>query len=266
MRRGLGLILTGHGPAAPSIRCSRTRSTSATTSSTGRHSRAEGVFDPVVELDFFAAAQRIIQDRCKRYSDDTMLERLSALFSARGQLSGLIIDEAEDMPSSSAYRSRFGSLVRAYELIGYSPARDYRFIEINRALRAMHSDVVDETVAGIEAAGGSVEIDQETDLLHVNGEFTASVVISRCFELPSGASRWKIRLDAGLRPDISIAVRMAPQNTGALDYYLLPQIDLGQLARVNLAEANRVHLDAYRFDSLQALFYLSRRHELRVAA
>jgi DNA invertase Pin-like site-specific DNA recombinase len=135
--------------------------------------RAEGVFEPVVELDFFAAAQRIIQDRCKRYSDDVLLERLSSLFARRGQLSGLIIDETEDMPSSSAYRSRFGSLVRAYELIGYSPARDYRFIEINRALRAMHAGVVAETVAGIEAVGGSVEIDRETDLLHVNREFTA---------------------------------------------------------------------------------------------
>lgn len=80
--------------------------------------RAEGVFEPIVEPDFFAAAQRIIQDRCKRYSDDALLERLSSLFSERGQLSGLIIDEAEDMPSSSAYRTRFGSLVRAYELIG----------------------------------------------------------------------------------------------------------------------------------------------------
>ena len=59
---------------------------------------------------------------------------------------------------------------------------------------------------------------------------------------------------------------MAPQNSSALDYYLLPQIDLGQLARVSLAEANGVQLDAYRFDSLDALFYLSRRHELRVAA
>lgn len=228
--------------------------------------RAEGVFDPIVEFDFFAAAQRIIQDRCKRYSDEALLERLSALYTERGQLSGLIIDETEEMPSSSAYRHRFGSLVRAYELIGYSPARDYRFIEINRTLRAMHSDIVAETLRGIEAVGGSVELDHETDLLSINREFTASIVISRCFELPSGALRWKIRLDAGLRPDISIAVRMGPQNTSRLDYYLLPRIDLGSVPRVSLAEANASNLDTYRFESLESLFYLSRRHQLRAAA
>jgi DNA invertase Pin-like site-specific DNA recombinase len=156
--------------------------------------RAEGVFEPIVEPDFFAAAQRIIQDRSKRYSDDALLERLAGLFAEKGYLSGLIIDETENMPSSSAYRHRFGSLVRAYKLIGFSPARDYRFIEINRALRAMHGDVVRETVRGIEEAGGQVVVDQETDLLLINYEFTAAIVIARCFERPSGALRWKIRL------------------------------------------------------------------------
>ena len=49
---------------------------------------------------------------------------LKALLEARGALSGMIIDEIEDMPSASAYRSRFGSLLRAYQLIGYQPAVD----------------------------------------------------------------------------------------------------------------------------------------------
>lgn len=210
--------------------------------SPGEWVRAEGVFEPIVEPDFFAAAQRIIQDRCKRYSDDALLERLAGLFAEKGYLSGLIIDETEDMPSSSAYRHRFGSLVRAYQLIGFSPARDYRFIEINRALRAMHGDVVRETVRGIEDAGGQVAIDQETDLLLINQEFTAAIVIARCFERPSGALRWKIRLDAGLRPDISIAVRMERGNAAARDYYLLPRIDLGQLSNLRVAELTTLSL------------------------
>ncbi|WP_300983940.1 hypothetical protein [Roseicyclus sp.] len=39
------------------------------------------------------------------------------------------------MPSSSAFRNRFGSLLRAYQMIGYEPERDYRYVEINRVLR-----------------------------------------------------------------------------------------------------------------------------------
>ena len=37
------------------------------------------------------------------------------------------------MASSSTFRQRFGSLVRAYALIGYAPAKDFRYIETNRA-------------------------------------------------------------------------------------------------------------------------------------
>ena len=77
--------------------------------------RHDAAFEPIVEQDFFEAAQRIIQDRSRRYSDQELLERLSAIFSEKGWLSGLIIDEMDDMPSSSTFRHRFGSLVRAYQ-------------------------------------------------------------------------------------------------------------------------------------------------------
>ena len=228
--------------------------------------RADGAFEPIVEADFFAAAQRIINDRCRRYSDDEMLERLTHLFGQKGWLSGLVIDEAEDMPSSSVYRHRFGSLIRAYQLIGYSPGRDYRYIEVNRALRDMHPGVVAGAVAEIRRLGGGVEQDPKTDLLRVNEEFTASIVVVRAFRTPSGLLRWKIRLDTGLRPDISVAVRMDAENRQARDYYLLPWIDVGQSPLVKLAEDNGVFLDAYRFETLDPLFYLSRRHNLRSAA
>ncbi len=53
-------------------------------------------------------------------------------------MSGILITETDEMPSPAGYRHRFGSLVRAYELIGYTPDRGYGFIEINGALRQMH--------------------------------------------------------------------------------------------------------------------------------
>ncbi|MGZ3278031.1 MAG: recombinase family protein, partial [Caulobacteraceae bacterium] len=183
--------------------------------------RADGAFEGIVELDFFEAAQRIIEDRSRRFSDQELLDRLSDLLAQKGWLSGLVIDEVEDMPSSSTFRHRFGSLVRAYQLVGYSPGRDYRYIETNRALRALHPDVVDQVIHDIGAAGGQVQRDPVSDLLHINEEFSASVVIVRCHTTAAGNHRWKIRLDVGLRPDITVAVRMQSNNTAARDYYLL---------------------------------------------
>ena len=100
------------------------------------------------------------------------LELLTHLQTEKGWLSGLVIDEADNMPSSSVYRTRFGSLVRAYQLIGYSTGRDYRYIDINRTLRDMHPGIVAQTTNEIRRLGGEVERDPKTDLLHINREFT----------------------------------------------------------------------------------------------
>lgn len=227
--------------------------------------RAEGAFEAIVERDFFDAAQRIIRERSQRFSDEQLLEQLSALLAQKGWLSGLVIDEVEDMPSSSTFRHRFGSLLRAYELIGYSTGRDYRYIETNRALRAMHPGVIDQVVCDVRAAGGTVTRDAETDLLSINDEFCASIVIVRCQETETGRLRWKIRLDQGLRPDITIAVRMAPENQAIRDYYLLPWLDAGATPILKLSPDNGVLLDAYRFDTLDAFFDLVRRTELVAA-
>src|SRR5207248_5171319 len=143
--------------------------------------RGDSAFAPIVDPILFDAVRQIIQGRSRRFPDQEMLERLATLLKHTGWLSGFVIDERDDMPSTSAYRTRFGSLLRAYKLVGYSPGRDYEYIEINRVLRTMHPEVVAHTIGAIERLGGAVRVDPTTDLLTVNEEFTASIVISRSF-------------------------------------------------------------------------------------
>jgi DNA invertase Pin-like site-specific DNA recombinase len=223
--------------------------------------RHDGAFDAIVDAETFEAAQKIIGERCKRYSDEELLDLLRGLLEQHGYLSGIIIDELEFGPSSSAYRSRFGSLIRAYELIGFTPERDYRYIEINRALRQMYPELIASTIRGIEVIGGRVWQDPDTDLLAVNDEFTASLCLVRCQETGAGSYRWQVRFDAGLRPDITLAIRMNQTNSGILDYYLLPRFEM-ETSKVRLAENNGVALDAYRFDTLDMLFELAARSQL----
>ncbi len=82
----------------------------------------------------------------------------------------------------------------------------------------------------------------------VNDEFTVSVAIARCQLTPAGFPRWRIRLDRGLSPDITAAVRMDHANERPLDYYLLPSIDMS-VPRLKLAEQNGLTLDGYRFET-----------------
>lgn len=227
--------------------------------------RADNAFEAVVPPEAFLAARLRIEERNRRFSDAEMLDLLRDLLAKTGWLSGIVIDEAEGMPSASAYQHRFGSLIRAYRLVGYTPPRDYSYVEINRKLRALHPGAVADTIARIEAIGGVVARDPVTDLLTINDEFTASVVIARCLHTPGGSLRWRIRLDTGLRPDITVALRMDWANQGVRDYYLLPRIALGDPS-LRLAEENGALLDAYRFDTLDFLASIAARADIRSAA
>ena len=228
--------------------------------------RGDGAFESVIDHDMFDAAQAILVHRARRFTEAELLDMLSGLLAARGTLSGLVIDEAEDMPSSSAYRHRFGSLLRAYSLVGFEPDRDYRYLETNRALRLMHPRVVAEVVAGIEAAGGTVIADPATDMLTVNQEVVLTVNVVRCQVTAAGSLRWKLRVDASLLPDITVAVRLQPGNEEVRDHYLLPTLDVGGGARIRMGEDNGVDLDAYRTDDLEPLFRLLARRPLRRTA
>lgn len=227
--------------------------------------RRDGAFEAVVPPLLFLQAQSIIAERSRHMDDDQMLELLRQTLQRHGLLSGILIDEDEEAPSSSAYRSRFGSLLRAYSLIGYTPRRDYAYLEINRALRRRHPELIEEMAAGIVSAGGWASRHTATDLLTVNGEFTTSLVIARCKPTAAGSYRWRIRFDASLNPDITVVARMDPSNRTAHDYYVFPAIDYSFETQPVL-EDNGFTLDAYRTDSLEGFYQLAGRSPLQEAA
>jgi hypothetical protein len=138
-------------------------------------------------------------------------------------------------------------------------------LEINRTLRAMHPEVVTNTIRELEERGAVVEKDQSSDLLLVNDEYTATIVLTRCRKTRAGAYRWRIRFDQLYRPDITIVVRMNGANSAALDYYLFPRIDLPKWD-VRIGEFNGATLDTYRFDTLEYFWQLARRAFIEVAA
>lgn len=224
-----------------------------------------GAFESIVPSDVFYTAQGILRARAHRYTNEELIERLRTLYQNRGFLSGLIIDETEGMPSTSVYSHRFGSLVRAYEMVGFTPDRDYRYLETNKFLRRFHPEIVNQTESQIASLGGSVRRDPATDLLRVNDEFSISLVLSRCQIPESGRNHWKVRFDTSLAPDITVAVRLDQSNQAALDYYLLPRLDFAQ-PRINLAERNPVEFESYRFDNLDYLYGMAERSRVRRAA
>lgn len=225
----------------------------------------ESAFEGIVDPAAFYTAQGIIRARSIRYSDQEMLDKLKRLYEQHGYLSGFLINENSEMPSSSSYNHRFGSLIRAYQAVGFDPGRDYAYLEINKHLRSLHPTIVMNVQQRIVALGGQIRLDPVSDLLTINNEFTASIVLARCNRLSTGTLRWKVRLDTSLKPDISIAVRMDEDNKNPLDYYLLPSIAFAT-DKVSLAVRNAVEFESFRFDNLDYFFGMAERYRIRRAA
>jgi DNA invertase Pin-like site-specific DNA recombinase len=227
--------------------------------------RRDDAFAPLVSTEQFNEALGIIHKRSQHLTDEELLERLKQLLSQWGTLSGILIDEAEDMPSSAAYRYRFGSLIRAYSLIGFEPSRDFSFIETNRVLRRFHAEQYAEILDQLRQAGAKLIHNPDNDLLTINQEFTASLVLARCWQTPSGSYRWGIRLDTSLCPDVTIAARLTPENRSILDYYLFPALD-SLSEKLRLRTDNGIVLDVYRFENLQFFMNMARRTPIEDAA
>ena len=225
--------------------------------------KKEGAFEGIVSVEVFFTAQRILAVRATRYTDEELLYRLRRLYENKGSLSGMIIAQTSDMPTTSTYIQRFGSLLKAYELIGFRPDRDIEFLEVNRRLRRLHPEIVERTQRTLAEVGGDVWRDPKTDLLHLNQELIVSLVLARCQSLPNGLQRWRIRFDpAGYAPDITLAIRLDALNESELDYYLLPILGFGESA-LQLTAQNAGEFECFRFDSLSFFYELGRRTRVR---
>lgn len=219
--------------------------------------RCENAFEAIISPEIFLQAQEIISNKCIHLSNDDLLSKLADLLKLKGKLSGMIIDEDDDMPSSSVYRNRFGGLLQAYQLINYKPKHDYDYLRINSSLREKYHVFIEQFILDISEMGCYVDYDDETKLFTINDEFKISVVISRCFANNS-KKRWKIRFERKFSYDACIVIRLNSQNVNIKDYYIFPSIEI--LERHLLFEnVNPYQIDFYRFDSLNPFLQILRR-------
>jgi DNA invertase Pin-like site-specific DNA recombinase len=225
----------------------------------------DGAFEPIISLSVFEQARSIIESRHSHLTDQELLERLRELLRERGHLSGILIDECDDMPSSACYSARFGSLTRAYTLIGWTSGRDYSYIEINRTIRRRHAEIISSILDQLLELGATVSVDPKTDLLRINSEYSASLILARCRESRTGFRRWHLRFDESLRPDIIIAARLQPGNEEIRDYFLFPRLDV-LTERLNLRSENGLVLDVYRFNNLNFFMEMAERVRIEGAA
>jgi len=225
--------------------------------------RKDSAFEGIVPLQTFLAAQEVLAERSRRLTEEELLAHLKRLYADCGTLSGFIIDQAPNLPNASTYIQRFGSLSRAYALVGFQSSHDQEFLEVNRRLRQLHPEIMTRTENMIADLGGSVQRDRKTDLLTLNDELVISLVLARCQTSQSGQQRWRIRFDpARFKPDLTVAIRLDAANACELDYYLLPRLDL-PAQEIRVHNRNSTDFECFRFDDLTFFYGMSERERLQ---
>ncbi|EPA3074495.1 recombinase family protein [Enterobacter cloacae] len=221
----------------------------------------EGFLEPIIPNDKFQVVQQIIRDRSAHLSDNEVLDYLRGKLQQHGKLSGFIIDEDPNGPSSSVISHRFGGLINAYQLIGYTPEKDYSYLIINQRLREIHSAEIKRLYDCLELKNIHATV---SGLLTVYNNLKISIVPSRCKIMKSGRLRWVVRLERSLEPDISVVLRMDQSNTAVVDFYILPHLEKIE-SLLDLKENNSFLLELFRFDDLHILTDLLSPYHMRTA-
>ncbi|MGX9148201.1 recombinase family protein [Mesorhizobium sp. 128a] len=219
--------------------------------------RAENVLEPVIDRKLFNRAQAILKTIYRRMTNDEMLAALKALLARRGALSASIVDAAPDCPPSTRFQSRFGSIVRAYELIGYQPPKSCRFIHVNRRLETKRQEVIEDIVAAVQKRGAYATHDRATDFVEINHEITVAIAVARCRVSGLGYPRWFTKADRQPMPDIFVLIRMDPGDLSVRDYLIAPAFEFA--GKRELHANNGARLDSYLFSTLEPLVALAER-------
>jgi hypothetical protein len=196
-------------------------------------------------------------------SNQEMLDALKALLARRGALSTFIIDDDPDCPPAQRYWWRFGSLGKAYELIGYQAPKNYRHISVNRRLDTVKLQVIQDFLAEVEKRGAVAAYEAETGLVWINEEITVAIAIARCRVSHFGYPRWFSKADRQPLSDIFVLIRMSPGDLTIRDYLIAP---VGEIAgKPDLHAHNGARLDSFVFPTLTPLVVLAERAAVEMA-
>ncbi|WP_271528034.1 recombinase family protein [Bradyrhizobium sp. CCBAU 25338] len=128
---------------------------------------SEGCIEPIIERDTFLKAKNIIEERRVDLNEEEMLARLRKTLVKEGRLSSAIIASTVGLPCASTYQTHFGSMMNVYRLIGYTPKRNYEFLESRPLWAEQKAKLGSQIATVIKKAGGRTV--SRAGYLRVNG-------------------------------------------------------------------------------------------------
>jgi hypothetical protein len=197
-----------------------------------------GAFEKLVDQGTFAATQGILLQRTFNKSDEELLDNLRLLLSREGRLSLRLVKDTPGMASPSTYRARFGSLRRAYQLIGYGCPKQFGPIDLRRRTQALREELI-ATLAtlfpnelSVVRLGG-----RWRSRLRLRSRLIVSVLVARSTRAWRETVQWRIDPVRHERQYVTLLARLDNESRAFLDFHVLPNIDRPRRFHISLTDS-----------------------------
>ena len=182
-------------------------------------------FAPIVTCRTFLQAQQVLTDRTINKSKEDLLAVMRSILEKEGKLNVPILRKA-GAPSATAYCNRFGSLYKAYELVGYTPSYRSEGLETRRKLRSLREALLNRIVALSRGEIQTVKLHRGhwRSLLKSGESGLVSVLIARFLPAHKYAPIWSVEPVRQESEMPTLLARLDTTNENFQDYFLFPRI------------------------------------------
>jgi DNA invertase Pin-like site-specific DNA recombinase len=186
-----------------------------------------GAFEPVVDPATFETAQQIFRDMTIHKSNEQLLQDLKTLLAREGRLSISLIENSPGLASVSAYAKRFGSVRKAYELIGHGSPEQFSLMDGRCRTVAMRDQLVQriEVMFPTEISVTRKSGRFRTMLRVQNGSLVSVLLASSVRTRKKGMIRWRVQPVPPECKFVTLLARLDESNLSFLDFHLFVDID-----------------------------------------
>lgn len=179
----------------------------------------------IIDREMFEKARRIRAIRVKRgrKSNEQRLAELKKATQKGGPLPGTQMGSWTGLSSRTTYIKRFGSLRRAYDLIG--TARPESIIRWDRGLimRQARTQVLSSIKSEVEKCGGTVDLSDMAHTFRIDGRLTGHFDLLARTQDTGGRSCWRLRMPLGEKRDVYVVGLLNDQSLQPFTYYVIPR-------------------------------------------
>jgi DNA invertase Pin-like site-specific DNA recombinase len=181
-------------------------------------------FEPIVDARTFEKAQKILYSRTVNKSNDQVLREMKEHLASKGKLSVKAINKSETLPSPSTIRHRFGSLRKAYSLIGYADPT-HAYVDVRERTHQIRNDLLARIIA---SGPGEIAVVQANfrwrARLRLPNRVVISVLLARALPIWKDTVRWIVDPNSKERTLPTLLARLRFGSTDFMDFHVFSRI------------------------------------------